>query len=441
VTYPPDRRSLRKSLDGLSFFRDVFDDAIGRTVRAIVEEPTNLNAARLIALLSEEAEMYPEELVGDAWHNHLLDRILLSENVLSRKADRTGSAGVGEALRREAMHELGLLQTIYEQGGMILASEAYSALGHVTSPGWRGYRPLGNGPAIHAPEALEFKRKLGSSADWSSLLDELMATYAKSGTGIFGRFRAFRWVHGREGGKLEGVDYPDTIRLQDLVGYEHERTPVVTNAERFASGLPANNVLLYGERGTGKSSTVKALLGEFGDRGLRLIEVSKENLDDFHELMTPLRNRHERFILFVDDLSFEEQETHYKALKAILEGGIESRPENVVLYATSNRRHLVRERFVDRDAMDDDVHIMDTMEEKLSLSDRFGIRVTFGAPDQDRYLEIVEALAQQRGLEVPTDELQRLALRWAQRQNGRSGRTARQFIDDLAAEHGVGAAR
>jgi len=285
---------------------------------------------------------------------------------------------------------------------------------------------------------MALKRKLSGSTDWPSLLDELLVTYARAGTGIFGRFRAFRWVHGKDGGKLEGVDYPDTVRLQDLVAYEHEREPVVRNAERFAAGLPANNVLLYGERGTGKSSTVKALLSEYGDRGLRLIEVSKEHLDDFHELMTPLRNRHERFILYVDDLSFEEQETHYKALKAILEGGIESRPENVVLYATSNRRHLVRERFMDRDAMDDDVHMMDTLEEKLSLSDRFGIRVTFGAPDQDRYLEIVSALARRRQIPLAMDEVQRRALLWAQRQNGRSGRTARQFIDDLAAELGVG---
>src|SRR5207249_11503075 len=165
-----------------------------------------------------------------------------------------------------------------------------------------------------------------------------------------------------------------------------------------------------------------------------------EHLDDFHELLAPLRDRREPFILYVDDLSFEEQETHYKALKAILEGGVEARPENVILYATSNRRHLVRERFVDRQVVygdDDDVHALDTMEEKLSLSDRFGIRVTFGAPDQDRYITIVQALAERRGISLPSDELRRRALSWAQRQNGRSGRTARQFIDALAGELGI----
>jgi predicted AAA+ superfamily ATPase len=225
------------------------------------------------------------------------------------------------------------------------------------------------------------------------------------------------------------------VTLADLVGYEREREPAIRNAERFAAGLPANNVLLYGERGTGKSSTVKALLNEFGDKGLRLIEISKEHLGDFPELMAAVRNRRQRFILYVDDLSFEEQETHYKALKAILEGGIEARPDNVVLYATSNRRHIVRERFGDRTAAsDDDVHMMDTMEEKLSLSDRFGIRVRFGTPDQLRYLDIVRGIAARRGVGLADDELERRALSWARRQNGRSGRTARQFVDALVGE-------
>ena len=258
----------------------------------------------------------------------------------------------------------------------------------------------------------------------------------EAGVGIYGRYRAFRWVRGgRDGGHPEGVAYPDPVTLADLVGYEREREPAIRNAERFAAGLPANNVLLYGERGTGKSSTVKALLNEFGDRGLRLIEVPKEHLGDFPELMAAVRNRRQRFILYVDDLSFEEQETHYKALKAILEGGIEARPDNVVLYATSNRRHIVRERFGDRTpASDDDVHAMDTMEEKLSLSDRFGIRVRFGAPDEGRYLQIIHGIAEQRGVSLSGDELDRRALSWARRQNGRSGRTARQFVDALIGE-------
>ena len=238
-------------------------------------------------------------------------------------------------------------------------------------------------------------------------------------------------------GQDTGVALPDPVRLADLVGYEVERQPAVDNTRQFVANLPANNVLLYGDRGTGKSSTVKALLTEFQDKGLRLIEVSKEHLGDYVQIVTPLRGRRERFILFVDDLSFEEHETQYKALKAVLEGGLEARPENVVLYATSNRRRLVRERFSDRTGRvsgDDDVHTEETVQEKLSLADRFGIHVPFLIPDQDRYLAIAAALAARLGVRLPAREVRRRALLWSQWHNGLSCRTARQFVEALRGE-------
>jgi predicted AAA+ superfamily ATPase len=437
VTYPPDRRSLRPVVEGLALFRDVLDDQIGRAARTLVEEPNTAPAARLLSLLTEEAELYPEELVGDAWQNHLLDRVLTSENAFSKKAERASFEDMGPGLQAEARRELALLHQLYRDGADVLAKEAYSAIGEVSRRDWGGLKAIGAGPPLHPPEAIELKQTFAASSDWPSLAERLAANYATAGVGNFGRFRAFRWVRGRENGHLDGVAYPDPIRLSDLIGYEHERDPAVRNAERFVAGLPANNVLLYGERGTGKSSTVKALLNELGERGLRLIEVSKEHLDDFPEILAPLRHRRQRFLLYVDDLSFEEQETYYKALKAVLEGGVEARPDNVVLYATSNRRHIIRERFGDRALADDDsddVHAMDTMEEKLSLSDRFGIRIRFGSPDQARYLDIVRGLARKRGVTLSDAELTERALAWAQRQNGRSGRTARQFIDALIGE-------
>ncbi len=435
MTYPPDRRILRRALDGLALFRDVFDDPIGRAVRTIAEEPANAPAARLVALLLEEAELYPGEMVGDAWQNHLLDRILSAENAFTRKAERAPAAQMGEGLLRQARRELALLQQLYRQGGAVLASEAFSALGEVSPDGWQGARPLADGVRGLSEAVQTMKRTLAASDDWPALVSDLAGMYAAAGVGIFGRYRAFRWEHTGERGQLVGVDRPDPIRLRELIGYEHERQPAVRNAERFVAGFPANNVLLYGERGTGKSSTVKALLNEFGERGMRLIEVPKEHLGDYPQLMQLLHGRRERFILYVDDLSFEEQETHYKALKAILEGGIEARPENVILYATSNRRHLVRERFSDRArGEEDEVHVLDTMEEKLSLADRFGIRVTFTGPDQERYLRIVRALAEHRGIRLDPEDLDRRALLWAQRQRGRSGRTARQFVDALVGE-------
>jgi predicted AAA+ superfamily ATPase len=435
MTSAPDRRSLQRVMESLALFRSVFDDSIGRAAWTLVAQPASAPAAQLVALLLEEAELYPGELVGDAWQNHLLDRILTAENAFSRKAERVAFEEIGDGLLRQTRRELHLLQQLYRDGDAVLASEAFGMLGENAPGGWQDLQPLGDGPPPFGEAARAMKRGLADSQDWPALVAELAATYAATGAGIFGRYRAFRWEHAGERGQLVGVERPDPVRLHELIGYEREREPVVRNAERFVAGLPANNVLLYGERGTGKSSTVKALLNELGDRGLRLIEVPKEHLGDYPQLMQLLQGRRERFILYVDDLSFEEQETHYKALKAILEGGIEARPENVILYATSNRRHLVRERFADRTVLDEDeVHVLDTMEEKLSLADRFGIRVTFTGPDQERYLHIVRALAERRGIALAQDELDRRALTWAQRQRGRSGRTARQFIDALEGE-------
>jgi len=225
----------------------------------------------------------------------------------------------------------------------------------------------------------------------------------------------------------------DPKRLSDLVAYEREREPLIRNTERFLAGLPAHHSLLYGLPGTGKSSTVKAILNEYADRGLRLVELAKEDLQALPEVLETLRGRGPRFILFVDDLSFEENEVGYKSLKALLEGSVEEPPENVRVYATSNRRNLVRERFSERDEADD-VHARDTMQEKLSLAARFGLRVTFPSPDQQRYLEIVTGLARGRGIKISGEELEKRAILWDRWHAGRSGRTARQFVDELEAE-------
>ncbi len=235
------------------------------------------------------------------------------------------------------------------------------------------------------------------------------------------------------------MPHPDPVRLEGLIGYEREREPLIRNTERLLAGLPSHHALLYGLPGTGKSSTVKAVLNEYADLGLRLVELVKEDLKELPDLLNALRGRGPRFILFVDDLSFEEHEVEYKALKALLEGSVEKPPGNVRLYATSNRRNLIRERFSERDeggasGTSDDVHARDTMQEKLSLAARFGLRVTFPAPDQKRYLEIVSGLVEERGLKISDDELRERALLWDRWHAGRSGRTARQFVDELEAE-------
>jgi hypothetical protein len=236
---------------------------------------------------------------------------------------------------------------------------------------------------------------------------------------------------------LLGIGWPDPVRLDDLIGYERERQPLIDNTAQFVAGFRANNVLLYGDRGTGKSSTIKALLNEFGERGLRLVELPRRSIDDLPVVMRQLRGRPERFIIVIDDLAFAEVEERHLDLKVLLEGGLEHHPENVLIYVTSNRRHLLREYFTpDRGLIDagGEIRAGETVQELLSLADRFGLVVTFLAPTQERYLAIVEALAGQRGLRLTMDELHQRALQWATRHNGLSGRTARQFVDQLSGE-------
>lgn len=280
-----------------------------------------------------------------------------------------------------------------------------------------------------------------SNANSKSLLLEtaIIATYYKAnGTGIFSKFNGFVWEPNNGTKLLKGVESPDPITFKNLSGYEFERSVVVKNTVHFLNGHFANNVLLYGDRGTGKSSTVKACLNEYASKGLRLIEIPKMYLTDFPEILRLVKGRPQKFIFFIDDLAFEDNEESYTAMKAILEGGIETRPDNVVIYATTNRRHLIKEKFTDRSGLtgtaQEEIHALDTIQEKLSLADRFGITVTFSAPDKFQYLSIVEAISEERGLNIEKERLHREALQWEIRYNGRSPRTAHQFIDWLEGE-------
>jgi len=445
----PALAALDALADELALFAGVLADEVGAAFRALVQQlgrGDEYRAARrawgrLFALLAAEAELATGPAVGDAWQNHLLDRLLVDENPFSHKAQRAGTEAMGAALIEQARTELRALQRLFDADARRL-QEAARALAPAESwLGWDGFRGLPLDGAADHDSGLALKRRLAGAEDWGALLPELAEHYASAGTGLFARYRAFRWVRTPPPGHLEGISHPDPVRLEELVGYDSERELLLRNTEHFLAGYPANNVLLYGDRGTGKSSTIKALLAAYGDRGLRMVEVAKAHLADLPLVLGALRDRRERFVLFVDDLSFQETETEYKALKAVLEGSLEARPANVLLYATSNRRHLVQERFEDRaGAVSGELHGVDTAQEKLSLSDRFGITLTFLAPDQERYLAIVTALAAARRLPIDGPTLRSRALAWATRHKGRSGRTARQFVDYLSGELGLAAA-
>ena len=247
---------------------------------------------------------------------------------------------------------------------------------------------------------------------------------------IFESLVAFRWIRQNQSGFLGGVTHPDIPDRKNLIGIDKSLTKLYQNTLQFVNHLPANNVLLWGERGCGKSSSVKSLLREFAPEGLRLIEVQKEDLFQLPEITARLRALEYRFILFCDDLSFDESEPGFRELKALLEGGVEARPGNVLVYATSNRRHLIPERFEENNGRAE-IHPEETVSEKLSLSDRFGITLGFYPMTKATYLEIIRHHAKQRELPIDEADLETLAWQWALERGGRSGRIARQFIDDL----------
>jgi predicted AAA+ superfamily ATPase len=384
-------------------------------------------ATRMIEAI-EGGEIPP----GDPLSQHLISLILFDDNLLARSLALGGRDACDSAMLHRASVEWGILGPLCRLGMSGLANLLSTLVpNHLIDVDWR----LLGSEHRYRTTTLEAETRtiLAQEDSWPAVLEALELFWRRCGTGPFARYRAFRWIHDSQGGRLQPIAQPDPIRLDDLIGNDRERRLIVANTRHFLEGLPANNVLLYGDAGTGKSSLVKALLNEFSDQGLRLIEVAKENLGDFPYIAAQLRHRPHKFIIFVDDLSFEEQETQYKVLKAALEGTVEARPSNVLVYATSNRRHLVRESFTDR-VTDGEIHVRDTQQEKISLADRFGLHLTFVSPGQEKYLQIVQGLAQRRGLSIDLDELKRRALQWAQWQRGWSGRTARQFVDHLTAE-------
>ena len=421
-----DRWLLR--VRGLAALGGVLESPVAHDLLTLLElleaeRPDPGAVAKVFGRLWEGLALEDERLLPDAWQSHLVGRVLDDENPFSLGAEKGEMKPV---VLEQARRDLHTLRGLFELDAAMLLGRVESAVPDLAGF-WVPWTNLE--PAEESPRHT-IARKLSAAGDWGRCAELLVGHYARHGAGPFGHHRAFHWRDGR----LQAVSRPDPVRLVELVAYEREREPLIRNTERFLAGLPAHHALLYGLPGTGKSSTVKAILNEYAGEGLRLVEVTKEDLAELPRVLEVLRGRGPRFVLFVDDLSFEEHEVEYKALKALLEGSVEEPPGNVRLYATSNRRNLIRESFSDRADAGDDVHARDTMQEKLSLAARFGLRVTFPSPDQSRYLQIVAGLARERGLEVPAEDLRERALLWDRWHAGRSGRTARQFVDELEAE-------
>lgn len=281
----------------------------------------------------------------------------------------------------------------------------------------------------------ELSRAIEQATDGEEMFSIVTDFYGRYGVGMFGLNKAFRISpnHETTGELLEAITTTGDMRLSDLIGYESQKKRLIDNTEAFVEGRKANNVLLYGDAGTGKSTSIKAILNQYYDRGLRMIEVYKHEFAYLQRIIAQVKNRNYKFIIYMDDLSFEDFEIEYKYLKAVIEGGLEVKPDNVLIYATSNRRHLIRESWNDRpDHVSDDMHQNDTVQEKLSLSARFGLSIGYFRPSRQEYYDMVKKLARRHPeIKLTDDELQAGAVQWEMGHAGVSGRTAQQYINYL----------
>jgi predicted AAA+ superfamily ATPase len=377
----------------------------------------------------DEAERL--SLSGDLWETFLALRLAEDDNPLGRVSE-LNSRPTGSVVK-VALSELWSLHKIIEAARSIVDKGAeFEGLRYLKEYVSSGYDHSMRGNAA-LKSIVSLSEGLGRAEAAEDMMKALLDFYMSQGSGIYSLHKAFTWS--KESG-LTPVFDTDPQTLSALLGYEQQKAELLANTELFLSGRAANNILLFGDSGTGKSSSVKALLNEPGfiASGLRMREIRKDQMAGIPDVLRLISGRNYRFILFLDDLSFEEFEVEYKYLKALIEGGIERKPDNVVIYATSNRRNIIRETWKDRQKSGDDVHGWDTMQEKISLSDRFGTTIWYGSLDKERYLEIVRFYADTLGVSIPVDELEGLAMRWEIGRGAFSGRTARQFAQRLLSD-------
>ena len=369
---------------------------------------------------------------GNLWHNYLTFTLISNENSFSLTCERAGASE--GSVNHFAKADFRVFKRLFDfDFGPIEADLEIDCFTVLSS-----YRAIPKRAQLYYREVSRVVRALSAAIeaapDEDAVFQLVTEHYRRYGVGMFGLNRAFR-VHG-DGDEIrfDAINNLDDVTLDDLIGIETQKAELRANTEAFVHGRGCNNMLLYGDAGTGKSTSVKALLNEYAGEGLRMIELYKHQFHLLSEVIARVKKRNYRFMIFIDDLSFEENEVEYKFLKAVIEGGVETRPDNVLICATSNRRHLVRETWGDRRDMEykDDVHRSDTMEEKLSLAARFGCAVNFSAPDRRQYHDIVRGIAARCGqLDIDEETLLRMANTWEIRHGGVSGRTAQQFVNYL----------
>lgn len=366
------------------------------------------------------------------WHNYLTYLLITDENPFSLTCEKVGAneGSVNFFAKGDFRAFKDLFDFDFGPMEEKLGIDCFTRLSN--------YKAIGKKELMYNKNVSEkvqaLSGRLEQTEDENQFFDVVTDFYRAYGVGMFGLNKAFR-IASRTENHVEfcPINNMDTVMLDDLIGYEIQKKKLIDNTEAFVEGRKANNVLLFGDSGTGKSTSIKAIVNAYYDRGLRMIEIYKHQFRDLSNVIAQIKNRNYRFIIYMDDLSFEEHEIEYKFLKAVIEGGVETKPENILIYATSNRRHLIKETWNDRNDMEyeNDLHRSDTMEEKLSLVNRFGVQISYSKPSKKEFNEIVIELARRAGLTMSDEALCAEANKWELRHGGISGRTAQQFINYL----------
>ena len=365
------------------------------------------------------------------WQSYLTFILMTNENSFTRTCERVGSSE--GSVNHFALNDFEVFRRLMHYDFSELEQELYIDCFSTIC----NYRAIPKRKRLYnhdiSTQVAALRRKLDKAENAGEMFDIITDYYRRYGYGALAMNRAFRISDEDDELRLLPISNIDNVMLDDLLGYEQQKQELRDNTLAFLKGKKANNVLLYGDAGTGKSTSVKALINEYFDSGLRMIEIYKHQFGKLSAVIKAIKNRNYRFIIFIDDLSFEESELEYKFLKAVIEGGVETKPENILIYATSNRRHMVKETWKDRNDMehDGDIHRSDTIEEKTSLAARFGVTINYSAPTPKEYLEIVRALAKRNNISIDDEELRRIANIWEIRHGGYSGRAAQQLIQYL----------
>ncbi|MDE6619253.1 MAG: ATP-binding protein [Lachnospiraceae bacterium] len=366
------------------------------------------------------------------WHNYLTFYLVTNENPFSITCEKVG-ANDG-SVNHFAKNDFSVFKNLFDYDFSGIEKE----LGIDCFSQISDYRAIGKKELMYnknvSEKIIALSAQLEKAADENAFFDCVTTFYRDYGVGMFGLNKAFR-IKDRDDGGIEflPINNMDKVMLDDLVGYEIQKKKLVDNTRAFVENRKANNVLLFGDSGTGKSTSIKAIVNAFYPQGLRMIEIYKHQFKDLSNVIAQIKNRNYKFVIYMDDLSFEEFEIEYKFLKAVIEGGVETKPDNILIYATSNRRHIIKETWNDRSdvEVDNGMHRSDTMEEKLSLVNRFGVTINYSKPSQKEYFNIVLELAHRQGIRMSDEELKAEANKWELSHGGISGRTAQQFVNYL----------